>query len=40
MGSHISGFPAEAIMLALEKISLPPIQLKLWIRYVDDTNTY
>nr|VZI51015.1 unnamed protein product [Spirometra erinaceieuropaei] len=37
MGSLISGFLADAIMQKLESVSLPKINPKFWLRYVDDT---
>ncbi|BHF84556.1 hypothetical protein SprV_0902770700 [Sparganum proliferum] len=37
MGSPISGFLVEAVLQKLESISLPTVNPKLWLRYVDDT---
>eukprot|EP00061_Rhincodon_typus_P008292 g30776.t1 len=37
MGSPFSGLIAEAVMQRLESMALPQIQLKLWVRYMDDT---
>eukprot|EP00061_Rhincodon_typus_P009664 g33325.t1 len=37
MGSPISRLIAEVLMQKLKSMALPLIQLKLWIRYVDDT---
>eukprot|EP00061_Rhincodon_typus_P012303 g37944.t1 len=37
MGSPISGLIVEAVIQRLENMALLLIQLKLWIRYVDDT---
>eukprot|EP00061_Rhincodon_typus_P003377 g19938.t1 len=37
MGSPISRLIAEAVMQRLESMTLPLIQPKLWIHYVDDT---
>ena len=37
MGSPISGLIAEAVMQRLENTVLPLLEIKLWVRYVDDT---
>ncbi|KER19432.1 hypothetical protein T265_11795 [Opisthorchis viverrini] len=36
MGSPISGFIAEITMQKLERIVLPDIKPKIWVRYLDD----